>query len=1038
MKRILLLALVIGSGTAWADAFCGSNGKLVVNPFTNSLECTGKTGPAGYIATFSSQTGITVTAATHGQGTQPFGSCWDNATPANQIALTANYPTVAANGDMVFAWTGSKSGYCLISALGNQVGPAGATGAAGAAGAAGTTLADSTVIYVSATGNDSNSGAGWAAPKASLGGAIAALPTTGSPAIHYGTVYMGPGTFTENGTMPIEFNAEIHLVCASSGDGGFAQGTVIKLGNGKNSALLSYTGAFASANGYAHFAQIENCTFDGNAANNASTANGTGLVQVYNGGFQASFKNVQIQNAAKFGLKLQNSAVNFSCYTCTFSADGVGATTGNGGAVVLNSVAGGNNIGFYDTQIDNSGPDPIYISQTDTGGSNIITFTNLKTEATSGTTNHQHVIRLEPNGGHPMVIAIRGANFNHTVGSGATYPIYEDTGTGPGAYWVITGAQALGDYTSTFNSAKTGQTSFGANYVSFLNAGPPVTSADGVPILDSVCPLMAGSGSPNSVVTANPCAMYLATGGGSGTTLYVKESGSATNTGWGGYGSGGGGGSVTTTGSPTSGQGTFMSGASSITSSPNWTYNASTGHFVTQGANNVDALGMKRFTDTVPSGNFLHFQNAAAASDMFKLDVAGNIVTAGTVSSSVGASGAGGALWQFGTQSLTPFSAVTNGVGWLAAGSGSGQHAYSLPATGSGANQFMLFGAESAGISPVTMTGFTSTNMTDTANLLYTNASRTLAAALSVGTGGSIGPTGTGTINANQLAGTSVTAMSGTGTTVPLTTSPVLTTPHVTTIDDGNGNPFITSTATASAVDSVTVTNAAAANPATVRMAATGSDTNIIFELKAKGTGTVNLGSPNATVDSSGNLVVTGCTGCGGGGGGSSVGSQSSSLTFTGLVDGACADQTFAFTGITTATQLTAGFPSALPAGVDGVMFASAAATVDVRMCNHSGGSQTFGPLTYTAKIANYYLTGNSTFTWSAIPDGSCRSQTFTLTGATAGDPVVPGWPAAFDTGLEGSMLISAGNTVQVRVCNYSGGSVTPGNTESFVATIAK
>lgn len=41
-----------------------------------------------------------------------------------------------------------------------------------------------------------------------------------------------------------------------------------------------------------------------------------------------------------------------------------------------------------------------------------------------------------------------------------------------------------------------------------------------------------GSGSPNGVVTGSPPDIYLNTAGGAGTTLYVKESGSGTNTGW--------------------------------------------------------------------------------------------------------------------------------------------------------------------------------------------------------------------------------------------------------------------------------------------------------------------------------------------------------------------------------------------------------------------------------------------------------------------------------------------------------------------------
>lgn len=41
-----------------------------------------------------------------------------------------------------------------------------------------------------------------------------------------------------------------------------------------------------------------------------------------------------------------------------------------------------------------------------------------------------------------------------------------------------------------------------------------------------------GTGSPNTVVLGSPPDLYLNLSGGAGTTFYVKESGTATNTGW--------------------------------------------------------------------------------------------------------------------------------------------------------------------------------------------------------------------------------------------------------------------------------------------------------------------------------------------------------------------------------------------------------------------------------------------------------------------------------------------------------------------------
>lgn len=41
-----------------------------------------------------------------------------------------------------------------------------------------------------------------------------------------------------------------------------------------------------------------------------------------------------------------------------------------------------------------------------------------------------------------------------------------------------------------------------------------------------------GEGSPEGVITGSPPDIYLNKSGGAGTTLYVKESGIGTNTGW--------------------------------------------------------------------------------------------------------------------------------------------------------------------------------------------------------------------------------------------------------------------------------------------------------------------------------------------------------------------------------------------------------------------------------------------------------------------------------------------------------------------------
>lgn len=79
---------------------------------------------------------------------------------------------------------------------------------------------------------------------------------------------------------------------------------------------------------------------------------------------------------------------------------------------------------------------------------------------------------------------------------------------------------------------------------------------------------------------------------------------------------------------------------------------------------------------------------------------------------------------------------------------------------------------------------------------------------------------------------------------------------------------------------------------------------------------------------------------------------------------------------------------------------------------------------------------GSGSITFGAIADGAIASGTFTLTGATTGMKVQPAWPAALTAGLVGVMLVSAADTVQVRLANLSGASITLGAL-TFGATVS-
>lgn len=160
-----------------------------------------------------------------------------------------------------------------------------------------------------------------------------------------------------------------------------------------------------------------------------------------------------------------------------------------------------------------------------------------------------------------------------------------------------------------------------------------------------------------------------------------------------------------------------------------------------------------------------------------------------------------------------------------------------------------------------------------------------------------------------------------------------------------------------------------------------------------------------------------------GSGGSPGVGRITTTVAFASpIADGASADSTFTWTGVSTSDVALVSLTS-VPPGLPYISFTSASNTVTVRMTNNSGAPVTPGTLTVNGVLAVYNLTGSASLTFTGIPDGACGTpQTFTLTGAAANSPIAPQWPAALEVGVTGIMNVSATNTVQVNLCNYSGG----------------
>lgn len=83
------------------------------------------------------------------------------------------------------------------------------------------------------------------------------------------------------------------------------------------------------------------------------------------------------------------------------------------------------------------------------------------------------------------------------------------------------------------------------------------------------------------------------------------------------------------------------------------------------------------------------------------------------------------------------------------------------------------------------------------------------------------------------------------------------------------------------------------------------------------------------------------------------------------------------------------------------------------------------------------YLMNTATLNFPSIPAGTCAADlTMTVTGANGGDAVAPGWPA-LPAGVFGVMMVTATNTVTVRLCNLAGSAVDPPSA-TYRATVVR
>lgn len=170
---------------------------------------------------------------------------------------------------------------------------------------------------------------------------------------------------------------------------------------------------------------------------------------------------------------------------------------------------------------------------------------------------------------------------------------------------------------------------------------------------------------------------------------------------------------------------------------------------------------------------------------------------------------------------------------------------------------------------------------------------------------------------------------------------------------------------------------------------------------------------------------------------GSALQEIAGSVPFSVIPNGRCADGNFRWNGVTASNPLIGSWPAKLSSGLIGNFYVSSPGTITVRLCNFSGEAITPGRLQVKAALEPHRLSGAGPLTFSAIKNGTCNDQTFPLKGVASGDPLIPKWPSTMAAGLIGFMRAETDNTVEVRLCNFSGMVRTVANQE-FGAFITK
>ena len=512
-------------------------------------------------------------------------SAIDTANRYSVLGAVSAPQTTDGTQSITVSWTPQNGQVTTNRCRGPNAGNMGCATPLGSAGFVGTSYSDTTAVGntvsppLQTTGNaESISSAGFAGHQAILIDPTSSFKST-----------MVPGTITANRTQTFPDNtgtiANLNLAQTWTDHQSIANGKAIRWFSTNGTNYAGFTGGASTTNLVWLFPTTDSSGTQCLSSNGSlqlswsACSGGTGTP----GG---SNTEVQFNNSASFG---GSTNLTWVSPTLTIGSSGttgnlslVGGTSGN---VTLTSQAAA---GTPTITFGTSSGTPAVTASSPLGitaATGNITCATCTTNAAALTNN--------------LIVLGAGSQATQIGPAGTTTTVLHGNAAGAPSY---TAVDLVNDTASTLTVAKggTGQTTANAAF----NALTPMTTEGDLEYFHTSSGTRLAVGSNGQCLTSN-----------------------GTDPAWGSCAAGAVGGSAV------SGQGTFWNGTGTVTGSANWTYSAASGHTVTQGANAADALLMFRNTDTSPSGNFLHFKNAANNSDIFKLDVAGNLTTTGSISS---------------------------------------------------------------------------------------------------------------------------------------------------------------------------------------------------------------------------------------------------------------------------------------------------------------------------------------------------------------------------------------------------------------------